>query len=109
MMYFGNGSVIGGRFKVGLNEIVDDGFASYAFIGGTNPIQRLLAIRATELMDMNEFRKYAKCGLTKRIRARRSNGAGFTVELDGELFSTTSVEAEIVRQGLKFVIPKRGV
>ena len=34
---------------------------------------------------------------------------GAVKKIHGEIFPTVELEAEIVRQGLKFVIPKRGV
>ncbi|MCR4618866.1 MAG: hypothetical protein K5669_11865 [Lachnospiraceae bacterium] len=109
LMYFGNGSVIGGRFKLGINDIVDDGMGSYFYLKGKALYARFKALRCSARGEVDKLSKWADIGSTKHISARRTNGSSFYVELDGELTTTTELEAHIVRQGLKFVIPKRGV
>lgn len=108
-MFFTNGSVIGGKYIVGQNEIVDDGYASFAFIPGKSAFQRIGALNAAIAGDRKKFKSYGKTGLSKKIFARRTNGSAFYVNLDGEIFLTTELKAEVIRQGLKFVIPKIGV
>ncbi len=109
LFFFGNGVTISGKYMVGISGEVDDGYASYAFVSGRNPFQKIKTFNTSLIGDMPEFKKIAKCGLSKKMKARRSNGANFYVEMDGEIFSTGELEAEVIRQGIKFVIPKRGV
>ena len=109
LMYFGNGSVIGGRFHVGLNDIVDDGIGSYCYVKGKAPYARLMALNSAARGDEKKLSKYAQLSTGRFLKARRSNGAAFNVEMDGELFSTVDLDVEIVRQGLKFIIPNRGL
>lgn len=106
---FGNGAVIGGRFHIGLNDVVDDGYATFATVMAKTPFHRIGVLRVSATEDKAYIKDCGYIGLSKRIKARRSNGASFFVDMDGEIFPTVELEAEIVRQGLKFVIPKRGV
>ncbi len=109
LFFFGNGVTISGKYIVGISGEADDGYASYAFVGARNPFQKLKTFGTSISGNIPEFKKIAKCGLTKKLKARRSNGASFIVEIDGEIINATEIDAQIIRQGIKFVIPKRGV
>jgi diacylglycerol kinase family enzyme len=108
LMYFGNGSYIGGKYRMGINENVDDGLASYTFVPGRGHFARLNAIKAATGGNLGQLKKVTESGLSKFIKARRTNGMSFNLELDGELCQAYELRAEIVRQGLRFVLPKRG-
>ncbi len=109
LMFFGNGPVLGGMYHFGLDTYVDDGKASYMLLENKSPLERIHILSLAKKRKSKELTAKTRRGKAQKIRCRRSNGALFHVNLDGELLPTYELTADIVHQGLKFVLPKRGV
>jgi diacylglycerol kinase family enzyme len=109
MLFMGNGDMLGGRYNFGINSYVDDGLASFLLIENKSPAQRINILSYAKKRKLGLLEKQIKLCSATRMKCRRSNGALFYVNLDGELCSTYELTAEVVHQGLKFVLPRRGV
>ena len=61
-------------------------------------------------MNSKKYEKYHKLmrrGECERIKFRRLDGSPFSINQDGDIINdVTECEAEIVRKGLHFVVPK---
>lgn len=103
---FGNGYVLGGGVFFDKGADIRDGKMAYALLSRVSGVKRIKA-----LMDMGNknFDKidHLKKGLCSSFLLRRSDGAPFVINHDGELVrDVTEVHAQIVKQGLHFVVPK---
>lgn len=107
-VFFGNGHVLGGNIFFADNACTTDGLgiSRISLIKRRGfPIMSLLL----NLMKKN-FAKASKkmifC-LSKTIEIKRTDGKPFTINHDGELIhNVTECKAEMVKQGLHFVVPK---
>ncbi len=109
MLFMGNGDMLGGKYNFGLNSYVDDGKASYLLIENKSLAQRINILSYAKKRKLSLLSKQVKQGAATRMKCRKSNGGLFYVNLDGELYSTYELTAEVVHQGLKFVLPRTGV
>lgn len=104
---FGNGNVLGGNLIFSDSRDAADGLCSYYIckeVHGLNKVSVLLNLMSK---DMDKVRKHAACGFGNEIKIRRTDGKNFDINLDGEILKNiTEFEARIIKQGLRFVVPK---
>lgn len=104
---FGNGNIYGGNLYFSDSDDISDGKGGYLASPKLNTIDEIRIMGALIKRDMNYCRKICSCGEFERFSIRRSDGSPFMLNFDGELQSgITSLEAHIVRRGLRFVVPK---
>lgn len=106
-VFIGNGCVFGGNMFFDKHTCIDDGQAIYRLIGNKKGFPLLPALMAVTGKKYDKLEKYMGCGLCSKIKIRRTDGETFTINQDGDLiYNVTECEAEIVRKGLRFVVPK---
>lgn len=106
-IFIGNGCVFGGNMYFAENTCVDDGRAIYRLSGNKRGFSLLPTLTALTGKKHEKVKKLMQHGECSRIHIRRTDGSPFTINLDGDLVKNiTECEAEIVHQGLSFVVPK---
>ena len=104
---FGNGNFFGGNLYISESNNVFDGIGSYLNAPKLNTAEEIKLMGAMIKRDLDYTRKICRCGELKRFSIRRTDGSPFMLNFDGELQSGISfLEAQIIRKGLKFVVPK---
>lgn len=104
---FGNGNIFGGNLYFSDSDDITDGTGGYLNAPKLNTIEEIKMMGALIKRDMDYGRKICRCGEFQRFGIRRTDGSPFMLNFDGELQSgITSLEAQIVQRGLKFVVPK---
>lgn len=104
--FIGNGSVVGGNMWFAPKAKINDGKVDLSIIKNCYSFARIGVIRATTQKKLAEKSSVAEIRQAEKIRVRRDGGTYFTVNMDGELFSTHELVAEVVTKGLRFVVPK---
>ena len=102
----GNGCVLGGNIHFVQQADITDGKVSYIIVKpkGLLPLLANFARR-----DYQAVQKYAECGFCENIRIHRKDGSPIVMNFDGELVrDVQDWEAQVVRRGLRFVVPKGG-
>ena len=105
--FFGNGSVLGGNMHLGIDSDYQDGKGCYTIFEDKTGFNRIEIISATKDPQMEKTKQLALTGHSSKVKIRRENGTLFYVNLDGELANTHEFKAEVVRQGLRFVLPRK--
>lgn len=104
---FGNGNIFGGNLYFSDSKNVFDGKGGFLSSPKMNTISEIKMMIAMMKRDMDYSRKTCQCGEFEKFRIRRTSGSAFTTNFDGELqMIDKSLEGRIIRQGLKFVVPK---
>lgn len=101
-----NGMYIGKKMKLGVDTNIYDGEADYIYIRNKRSFNRINTIFALEKNGRCDNQEDIEIARTKKIKFRRENGSLFSVNMDGELIQTYELTAQIVHQGLRFVVPK---
>ncbi len=106
-LFFGNGGVIGGKLWFDTKPSFNDGLGRIVVFNTLKPftmIKTLLALSNKEKLKP-ELVRYD--GYAKKVSVKKSDGSSFIMNFDGEL-QNQQVEwnAEIIKQGLSFVLPK---
>lgn len=107
-IYFGNGHVLGGNIFFADNACATDGLG-ITRIATVKKRGFPLAMVLLDLMNKKYSRvsKKMKFCLSKTIEIKRADGKPFTINQDGELIhGVTSCKGEMVKKGLRFVVPK---
>ena len=106
-IFIGNGCIFGGNMFFAEETCINDGKAIYNFAGNARGFRLLPILLALTGKKYAKMRKMMTCGNCSRIRIRRTDGIPFTINQDGDLIKNIDVcEAQIVRKGLRFVVPK---
>ena len=106
-IFFGNGRVIGGRVHMTKDVSVTDGLANVTLIRDRQFLSMLPPTLATMSDNQEKVEKYCYTDKAHKILVERTDGKPFESNFDGELQPALSRwEAEIVPQGLQFVVPK---
>ncbi len=106
-IFIGNGCVFGGNMYFAEDTCVDDGRAIYRLSGNKRGFPLLPTLMALTGKKHSKVKQLMQCGECSRINIRRPDGSPFTINLDGDLVKNiTECDAEIVHQGLSFVVPK---
>lgn len=103
----GNGTTIGGIIRFAENDNVTDGKASYCVIPEIHGIPMFSVLSKLMKNDIAGIKDRGRFGSCKSIHIRSVDGTPLALNFDGEL-QEESVEwdIQIVRKGLKFVVPK---
>ena len=106
-VFFGNGGVIGGKLCFEEAPCINDGLGRvvvYKQIGIIKMIKTLLHLTKKDVGNP-KFIKYD--GYASRISIKKRDNTAFRIDYDGELQEAQREwTAEIVKEGLPFVIPK---
>ena len=106
-VFIGNGCIFGGNMFFDEHTCVDDGKAIFRLVENRRGFPLLPALMAVTGKKYSKLPNYMECGDCSTIRIRRTDGAPFTINQDGDLiYNVTDCEAQIVRKGLRFVVPK---
>ena len=106
-IYFGNGGVIGGNLWFEAETDIRDGSGRVMLFKDMNRIDMIHTLSGMTKKKTPYKDKLWYNGHAKSISLRRTDGAPFTMDFDGNL-QNPQVEwsAHIVEKGLNFVIPK---
>lgn len=104
--FYGNGGILGKKLHLGIDAEVTDGIANYTYLRNKSSAGRIKIIIDSIKNNKEKLAKETLIGTVKKFYAKRENGYSFKVNMDGEIVSATEFSAEIVQQGLKFVVPK---
>lgn len=103
----GNGGVLGGNLHFAEKYDPTDGSASYFIIPGAAGITLLPTLANLMKKRFTKLKKKALLGECKTLEIRALDGKSMGVNHDGELIEECdSWSMEIVKQGLRFVMPK---
>jgi len=106
-LIFGNGNMLGGSFTFSKRPLVNDGKGAVLLGGNLHGFTMLPVVMAMVSGDMSKLSKLTEMREAKRFSIRRRDGGQLAMNFDGEMvYGYEKWEAEIVREGLKFVIPK---
>lgn len=105
---FSNVPVFVNRIRYSDDSDITDGLASYAVSGATPHLKRFFSINRMKKAGADkQSRKVGMViGKSETITVRRVGGMSMWCNVDGELKYCTECRAEVVRQGLKLVVPK---
>lgn len=102
----GKGTTFGGVLKFAESSKVNDGLAHYIFIPYANAFKRLKNISYMFNGKIDKLYSEADYGYCSKMKIRRQDNKSFIMNYDGELVSGTEFEMEIIKKGLKMVVPK---
>lgn len=106
-IFVGNGCVFGGNMFFAENTCVNDGKAILRLVGNKRGFPLLPILLAITGRKFDKHEKIMLCRDFSKISFCRSDGEAFTINQDGDLIKDVFYcEAEIVRKGLSFVVPK---
>ncbi len=106
-VFVGNGCVFGGNLFFAENTCVDDGKAILRIVGNKRGFPLLYPLSVITGKKYDKHEKIMLCNDCRKIRFCRKDGDKFTINQDGDLIKDIYYcEAEIVRKGLRFVVPK---
>ena len=106
-IFIGNGCVFGGSMFFSDHTCINDGQAIYRLVPNKRGFSLLPTLSVITGRKYDKIPQAMACGECSKIRIRRTNREPFTINLDGDLINNvTECNAEIVRKGLKLVVPK---
>lgn len=106
-IFVGNGCVFGGNLFFAENTCVNDGKAILRLVGNKRGIPLLPPLSVITGKKYNKHEKIMTCRDCRKIKFCRKDGEKFIINQDGDLIKDVYYcEAEIVRKGLRFVVPK---
>lgn len=106
-VFIGNGCIFGGNMFFAEHTCVDDGKAIYRLVGNRHSFSLVRALMTLLGKKYDKIPHHMDCGECSTIRIRRTDGEPFTINQDGDLITDVyECKAEIVRKGLRFVVPK---
>ncbi len=106
-IFIGNGCIFGGNLYFAERTCVNDGKAIYSLVGNKRGFGLLKVMLSLTGKKYEKYPKLMKCGDCDRIKFRRLDGAPFSINQDGDIINDVAeCEAQIVHQGLRFVVPK---
>ncbi len=106
-VFIGNGCIFGGNMFFAKDTCINDGKAIYRLIGNKHSFSLIRALMTVMGKKYDRIPKVMDCGECSEIRIQRTDGEPFTVNQDGDLIHEVyDCRAQIVRKGLRFVVPK---
>ncbi len=106
-VFIGNGCVFGGNMHFAEKTDITDGKAIFRLVRNKHSFALVRVLMAVIGRKFSVIPQRMDCGDCKTIRIRRTDGEPFTVNQDGDLIKDIyECKAEIVRKGLRFVVPK---
>ena len=106
-IFFGNGGCIGGTLWFELAPNVTDGLGFYSIFTEKKSFQMLPILNTLAQKKTDKVKQLSECGYSKTITIRRTDGMSFRMDFDGELQpGFPEWKAEIVHEGISFVVPK---
>lgn len=106
-VFLGNGCIFGGNMYFAENTDISDGKAIYRLIGNKHSFSLMRALMTIIGKKYDKIPKFMDCGDCSTIRIRRTDSEPFSINQDGDLIHDIyECKAEIVRKGLRFVVPK---
>lgn len=106
-VFIGNGCIFGGNMYFAESTCINDGKAVYRIASDKRGFPLLPVLTALTGKKHDKVKQLMKSGECSKITIRRTDGSPFTINQDGDLIkNVTEVKAEIVHQGLSFVVPK---
>lgn len=106
-LYMGNVPVIANRFRLSPDNDVTDGIANVIFTYRPEFFTRLFYYikKLKNSRPVNDNDRYYITEHTNKLKVRLINGAPLLCSMDGALTSAPEWKAEVVKQGLKLVVP----
>lgn len=101
-----NGNYLGNKISLGVTSDIRDGYADYVYICNKLSFNRANTIWRLENKKNYEDPEDIEISKARKIKIRRENGSPFNISMDGEVFQTYELNARIVHQGLRFIVPK---
>lgn len=106
-VFFGNGCYFGGNMQFEPVTCVTDGAGNYTLTKNVKGFTSLPTLMSLTGKDFEKQAKLTTKGDWKKISIRRTDGKPVVINQDGDLVGSREVcEAEIVHEGLNFVVPK---
>lgn len=106
-IFIGNGCVFGGNMFFAEDTCLNDGRAIYRLVRNKHSFSLLHALMALKGKKYAKLPQLMDCGECSTIRIRRTDGEPFNINQDGDLITDVyECRADIVREGLRFVVPK---
>lgn len=106
---YGNGCVLGGNMYFVNHVVVNDGVVAYLKVSNFNPWEAFHIILSLMQKRVDKIRsRKVMHGECQTIVIRSIDGKPLWLNFDGELVECgTECKAEIIKQGLNFVVPKQ--
>ena len=106
-IFFGNGDVLGGSLHFGNEAKFRDGIANTCIIPKNRGFGLLPVLMALSSNNRKMIQKLCNLGKATKFSVRTMDGSNIYMNLDGEIVDEYNYwEAEIIKQGISFVIPK---
>ena len=106
-MFFGNGCVIGGSLWFDTKATVTDGLGRIVIYKQVRTIRMLKTILGLTRKEIGAPELIRYEGYVPKIVIKKRDNTALRIDFDGELQEPQKVwVAEIVKEGLPFVIPK---
>jgi diacylglycerol kinase family enzyme len=106
-LVFGNGFVMGGNLYFGDSENVTDGIGNYCLARSDDGVSLVSKLLTLKKRDYEKLKQVTSCGNWKKLKLKSKDGMPVAINQDGEIVDGYSEwEAEIVPNGLHFVIPR---
>ncbi len=106
-VFFGNGGTIGGSLCFEEHSKINDGMGLFAFFLDKGIFARILVFGRLVRKKKQNDSKYTDFRYAQKIELRRKDNTPICMDFDGELQAAETVwTAEIVKEGLQFVVPK---
>ncbi len=106
-IFIGNGCVFGGNMYFDKKTCINDGKAISRIVGNKKAFTLLPTLLDLQNKRYDRLEKNMLCGDCRKVTIRRKSGSPFAINHDGDIIRGITVcEAEIVRKGLNFVVPK---
>lgn len=104
---FGNGKTLGGAFTFKDDPVINDGQGRLLLGGNYQGITLLPLVAALLKADVSKLEREVDVRDVEGFSIRRRDGGQLAMNFDGEMvYGIEKWEAHIVKQGLKFVLPK---
>lgn len=102
----GNGSTLGGIFKIAEDRIADDNYLDAVIIRNVKLIRKCKAFAAQLNIDRKLNEKYRIIKRCRSFEIKSPEGKMINIDLDGEIMSCECVKGKVVSRGMNFVVPK---
>lgn len=102
----GNGSTLGGIFKIDDDKIPNDSLLDVVLIPQAKLMKKNKAFAAQLKADRKIKEKYSIVDRCSSFEIKSTEGKIINVDLDGEIMSCEFITGKVVGRGMNFVVPK---
>lgn len=102
-----NGTTFGGVLQFAKSSRINDGIAHFVLVPYANLLRRVSFLKYMyKGKKLEKIKEISEGGLCQKVVVRRQDNKPFYMNYDGELVEGTEFNIEVVKKGLKMVVPK---